>query len=122
MSGGDYWSGSLASVSGSALWRASHKLNFSVNANHNNVSLPNGDFATDVIGGRIRYFHNTRLFAGAYVQYNSATDHLVTNVRVNWMHAPLSDLFLVYTERRDVRNNLILDRVVTAKVTKFLAF
>ena len=120
--GGDYWSGSIASISGSALWRASYRLNFSVDASHNNVSLPNGDFATDVIGGRIRYFYNTRLFAGAYVQYNSATEHLVTNVRLNWMHAPLSDLFLVYTERRDVGNNIVLDRVVTAKITKSVAF
>jgi hypothetical protein len=122
VSGGDYWSGSLASVSGSALWRASYRLNFSIDASHNNVSLPNGAFNTDVVGGRIRYFHNTRLFAGAYVQYNSATDHLVTNLRVNWIHAPLSDLFLVYTERRDVGNNVVLDRVVTAKVTKSVAF
>ena len=109
-------------MSGSALWRASYRLNFSIDASRNNVALPNGDFATDVIGGRIRYFYNTRLFAGAYVQYNSATDHLVTNVRVNWIHAPLSDVFLVYTERFDRGNNVVLDRVITAKVTKSVAF
>ena len=80
VSGGDYWSGSRASVSGGVLWRASYRLNFGIDASHNDVSLPNGDFATDVVGGRIRYFYNTVLFASAYVQYNSATEHLVTNV------------------------------------------
>jgi hypothetical protein len=120
--GGDFWNGSSVSVSGGALWRASYRLNFSIEASHNDVSLPNGAFVTDVVGGRIRYFYNTVLYASAYVQYNSATDHLVTNVRVNWMHAPLSDLFLVYTERRDRGNNAVLDRVVTAKVTRAVAF
>ncbi len=122
VSGGDYWSGSRKSVSGNLLWRANYRLNFSLDASHNDVSLPNGSFLTDVIGGRVRYFYNTVLFAGAYVQYNSASELLVTNIRVNWMHSPLSDLFLVYTERRDIGNNEVLDRVVTAKFTKSVAF
>jgi hypothetical protein len=46
----------------------------------------------------------------------------VNNLRMNWMHAPLSDMFLVYTERRDVRANAVLDRVVTAKVTRSVSF
>ena len=46
----------------------------------------------------------------------------VTNLRLRFIHAPLSDLFLVYTERRDVKDNVVLDRVVTAKVTKLFAF
>ena len=104
------------------MWRANYRLNFSIDASHNDVSLPNGSFLTDVVGGRIRYFYSTVLFAGAYVQYNSAAELLVTNIRVNWIHAPLSDLFLVYTERRDMGNNSVLDRVVTAKVTRAVSF
>lgn len=122
VSGGDYWSGSTKSISGSATWRASYRLNFSVSASHNDVSLPNGEFDTDVIGGRIKYFYSTVLFASAFIQYNSVSDHLVTNLRFNWIHAPLSDLFLVYTERREVGTNSVLDRVVTVKVTRSLAF
>jgi hypothetical protein len=34
----------------------------------------------------------------------------------------LSDLFLVYTERRDVTTGTVLDRLVTAKVTRAVAF
>ncbi len=120
--GGDYWNGSRASVSGNVLWRASYRLNFGVDASHNDVSLPDGAFVTDVIGGRIQYFYSTALYASAYVQYNSAADLLVTNVRLTWIHAPLSDLFLVYTEHRDMLNNSVLDRVVTAKVTRSVAF
>ena len=56
------------------------------------------------------------------MQCNSTADLLVTNLRLRFIHAPLSDLFLVYTERRDVKDNVVLDRVVTAKVTKLFAF
>lgn len=122
VSAGDYWNGSRATISANALWRASYRLNFSMDASHNDVSLPDGSFDTDVVGGRIRYFYNTVLYGSAYVQYNSAADLLVTNVRFNWIHAPLSDLFLVFTERRDLGNKAVLDRVLTAKVTRSVAF
>jgi hypothetical protein len=52
----------------------------------------------------------------------------VTNVRLNYIHAPLSDLFLVYSERRDLRpessgvSDVLLDRRITLKATKLFAF
>ena len=79
-------------------------------------------FWADVFGGRIRYAYSTKVFASAFVQYNAASDELVTNIRFNFIHAPLSDVFLVFTERRDLENSVLLDRVLTAKVTKIFAF
>jgi hypothetical protein len=105
-----------------ALLRASYRLNFGADVSHNDVGLPNGSFVTDVIGGRIRYFCSTVLSTTAYVQYNRATDRLITNARLNWIHAPLSDLFLVHMEHRDLRNNEVLDRIVTVKATRSVAF
>jgi len=46
----------------------------------------------------------------------------VTNVRVNYIHAPLSDLFLVYTERRVRDGATPADRLLSLKVTKAVAF
>ena len=40
----------------------------------------------------------------------------------NRIHAPLSDLFLVYTEHRSLSDHVVLDRVITAKVTRSVAF
>jgi hypothetical protein len=122
LSGGGFWNGSRYTVSGSAVWRASYRWAFDASWSHNGISLPDGSFSTDVMGGRIRFGYNTDLFTSAFVQYNSSTDQLVTNVRVNFIHAPLSDFFLVYSERRDLRVAAVLDRVVTAKVTKLFAF
>ena len=59
------------------------------------------------------------------MQYNESTDELITNARFNWLHAPLSDVFLVYTERRSLADGVsepVLERGLTLKVTKLLAF
>jgi hypothetical protein len=72
---------------------------------------------------RIKYSHSTKLYIRGYVQYNDAEGQVITNLRLNFIHAPLSDFFLVYTERRDVRDGGgVLERFVTAKLTKLLAF
>ena len=80
------------------------------------------EFTADVFGGRLQLAGSTRLFGSAYVQYNEATDELISNVRFNFIHAPLSDVFLVYRERRAVGGGGILDRRLTAKVTRVFAF
>ena len=121
-SGGGFWNGSRYTFSGSAIWRPSYRLAFDASWSHNGISLPDGSFSTDVLGARIKFGYDTDLFTSAFVQYNSTADLLVTNLRLRFIHAPLSDLFLVYTERRDVKDNVVLDRVVTAKVTKLFAF
>ena len=64
----------------------------------------------------------TQLFFSAYVQYNVSTDQLVTNLRVNFVHAPRSDLFVVYNERRDMAGGSLQERYLTVKFTGLLQF
>ncbi len=122
LSAGGYYGGTRRSASGEVQWRAHYRLMFEGSASHNAVSLPQGAFDADVFGGRVRVSYSTRLFGSAFVQYNSQSDQLVTNVRLNWIYAPLSDVFLVYQERRALLNDVTLDRVVTAKITRLFAF
>lgn len=122
LSHGGFFNGEKTSVALGALLRPSFHLSIDGTAQHNAVMLSDSSFTADVFGGRIRYAYSTKLFLSAFVQYNTSSDELVTNVRFNFIHAPLSDLFLVYTERRDVANGILLDRVLTAKVTRLFAF
>jgi hypothetical protein len=55
------------------------------------------------------------------VQYLEASNELVSNLRFNFIHAPLSDIFLVLTERRTLDAD-VSERVITLKVSKLLAF
>ena len=42
-----------------------------------------------------------RAVLNACFQYNADTDQISSNIRFNIIHRPLSDLFLVYDDRRD---------------------
>ena len=57
------------------------------------------------------------------MQYNGVTEQMVTYARFNVIHGPLSDFFLVLVERRQLgTGGGVLDRAVTAKVTRLLSF
>ncbi len=92
-----------------------------MSAEHNVLELGGPTSTADLFGGRIDFAHSATLFAAAWVQYNRAAEELVSSLRLNLIHSALSDLFLVYTERRDVADGTVLDRRATIKVTKMLA-
>jgi len=121
--GGEYFGGERISVSANVYGRVGHRWLLEASAQHNVLDLPGqGSVTADVYSGKLDAFFSTRLMTSAFVQYNEAVDQLVTNVRFRWIHAPLSDLFLVLTERRDTANGVVLDRFVTLKFTKLVGF
>ena len=121
-SGGGYYQGTRRSFGGSVVWRPSAHFGIDLGADHNVIDLKGDPFPVDVFSGRIDYAFSTKLLAGAWVQYNDASGEMVTNVRLNVIHAPLSDFYLVFSERRQTNGGGVLDRRVTAKLTKLLAF
>lgn len=102
--------------------RLNEHLNGGVSVLRNNVDLPSGGFTTNLIAGRINYNFSTRMFLNALLQYNTDVGEWSSNVRFNIIHRPLSDIFLVYNERRDQRTDALIDRAVIAKVTYMVAF
>jgi len=122
VSGGGYFQGERRSFGGSVVWRPDAHVAVDVGADHNVIDLTGERFTVDVLSGRIDYAYSTRLLLGTWIQYNDATGELVSNVRLNFIHSPLSDLFLVYSERRDTESSALLDRHFTVKITKLFAF
>ena len=123
VSNGGFFNGDRTSFSVSSRWRASYRLAFDASAQRNQISIPDADdFDADVYAGRVTFAGSTTFFTSAFVQYNSASNDLVTNLRVNYIHAALSDLFLVYTERRNRDGLRPTERFFSIKVTKALAF
>jgi hypothetical protein len=109
-------------VGGSVTWRPRYDFNIEGTFQHNDVSLPTGAFSADLAGLRMKYSWSTTLFGSAFVQYNTQTRSMVTNARVAWRWAPLSDVFVVYTERQNTLTNVRNERSVALKVTRMLAF
>jgi Domain of unknown function (DUF5916) len=119
---GGFFNGDRTSVGLSTRWRVNYRLAFDASAERNQIDLPDGTYSADVYAGRATFAASTRFFTSAYVQYNALDDIVVTNLRINYIHSPLSDLFLVFTERRDRGGLTPTDRLFSVKVTKALAF
>jgi hypothetical protein len=122
---GDFYDGTRSSISGDLTFRPNEHVSMQLGAQRNDLELGGQAFTADLYSASLRYAFDTRLFFLAFVQYNEAADELITNARLNWIHAPLSDVFLVYTERRSLADGVsdpVQERGLTLKVTKLLAF
>lgn len=123
VSGGSFYGGDRRSVGTAFRWLVSPRLAIQGSADYNRIELPTGNANSSVYAGRVKYGFSTRAFAALNVQYNEVTEQLVTYARFNVIHGPLSDFFLVLTERRQLGDGGgVLERALTAKVTRLLSF
>ena len=119
---GDFYDGSRRSIAIGTTWRPRYDVVVETSVQHNIVNLPQDSFDADVGYVRVRYSWSTALFGSAFVQYNAQTKQLVTNARINLRYAPMSDVFLVYTERRNQTDGITNERSIAIKATKLFAF
>ncbi len=91
---------------------------------YNDVDLPQGNFANHLLRARLEYSFSTRLALMSLIQWNSDTGEVNINMRLNFIHKPGSDLFIVYNERRLVEGIETgpLDRSITIKFTHLFNF
>ena len=126
VSSGGFYDGAKRSVGATLTWRPRYDLLFEANYTRNDITLASGPFLADIGRLRVRYAWSTTLFGSAFVQYNAQSDTWVTNARLNYRYAPLSDLFLVYTDRRvggvGGAAGILGERTVALKFTRMLAF
>lgn len=78
------------------------KPNFStkLSYSYNKIDLHARSFRADLYGLSLHHSFNPRIFADGFFQYNQDLNKILTNVRFNWIHRPLSHLSLVFTEER----------------------
>jgi hypothetical protein len=83
------------------------------------VDVPNGELTFNITSLRFGYAFSTKLTTNALLQYNSLDNTISANLRLNLIHRPGSDLFIVLTERRGVENRLwdLSNRGLVAKLT-----
>ncbi len=119
-SNGDFYDGTKRTYQVGAAARLGLHLNLSGTLTRNDIDLPAGAFTTDLLAARLDYNFSTTMFLNSLVQYNTDARQLSANIRFNVIHRPLSDLFVVYNERRDSRSRDLIDRAVIAKLTYML--
>jgi len=119
---GDFYNGSRKTVSGAVNVRPTYHFNVNVNYDRNQVNLPNGSFTTNLVGTRFTFAFTPRSFLNAFIQYNADTHQVSSNVRFDLTHHPLSDLYLVYNDRRDTITGELLERAFIIKLTNLFNF
>jgi hypothetical protein len=116
------YGGRITSVGGTITVAPDPHISATLGYTRNTVDLPAGGFAAEVGSLRVSYAFSTRLFADGIVQYNSHENQISGNLRINFIHRPGSDLFLVLNERRGGSPGLWepLDRGAVVKLTYLL--
>ncbi|MEM6335133.1 MAG: hypothetical protein AAF752_01115, partial [Bacteroidota bacterium] len=93
-----FFNGRRSDVSVSAGYRVSKNFTFEAGASQSFIDLPvdNGEFSATTLSLSILGAINRDLFAKALIQYDNFSRDLQANIRINWIHTPGSDLFLVF--------------------------
>jgi hypothetical protein len=118
---GDFYDGDKTTLNGDVSFQPNYHLGATVSWTHDNISLPSGDFKTNLVATRLGYSFTTTTFLNALIQYDSTVREISSNIRFNWIYKPLSDFFLVYNERRSSTGD-VLERALTAKLTYVFDF
>ena len=100
---GEYFSGSIVSVQfrqGRA--ELTRRLSLEPTISLNWIDTPAGTFNTNLVVTRVNYSFTPRMFFSGLIQYNSDTNSVSNNLRLRWEYSPGSELFVVYTEDREI--------------------
>ena len=119
---GEFWNGHNRSMSSSLDYSPNYRVNIDLSYSRNHVTLPAGEFTTQLVGARVLYGFSPRAFFNAFIQYNADTHQVSSNLRFNFMHHPLSDIYVVYNDRRDTSAGQLVERAFIVKVTNLFNF
>ncbi len=125
-----FWDGSRDRVRGGFSLNTGPHLRIGASVARNAISLPvpNGDFTTTLTSLDIQGALNRDLFANALIQWDNLSKELQVNIRIDWIHTPGSDLFLVLDtgyltgDDLDPRAYRWTRRTAVAKLTWLKAF
>ncbi len=89
----------------------------------NDVSLPGGDFVTELGSLRVDFALSPTMTLRSLTQYNSLSEQWSTSMRFNYIYRPGSDIYIVYDDvRRDPTGMpLVRDRQILLKFTYLLS-
>ena len=94
---GDFFNGTRNQYSGRLAWKTGPHVTVAGSVALNDISLPvaNGDFTTTLLNLNVGAAASRKLFANALVQWDDVSRTFRSNIRVDWIHTPGSDLFVV---------------------------
>jgi hypothetical protein len=109
---GQFFNGTIRSFQGLLSYRVQPIGLFSLGYSYNRIRLPEPYASATVLllGPKAELSFTKNLSASAFFQYNTQANNFNINARVQWRFAPVSDMFLVYTD------NSFADEIANTKV------
>lgn len=97
---GQFFNGTAQSVAGECSYRWQPFGTFALSCNYNRIRLPSPYAQADVwiLGSRAELAFSRKWFVSAFFQWNTQANNFNVNARLQWRFAPVSDVFLVYTD------------------------
>lgn len=104
--GGEFYDGTLASVTAEPTLNLSSSLQFTGSYGFNRISFDSRDqlFTSHIARLKVLYMYNTKLSVSSFIQYNSVNQLMIGNVRLRYNPKEGNDFFLVYNETRPTSN------------------
>jgi hypothetical protein len=99
---GGYYGGDRTGFNANGSFKFSKYFSIAGTVDRNTFSLPiqDGRFATTLVKASLFTAANRDLFANWLIQYNSVSGDVQAQIRVDWIHTPGSDLFVVLNMKR----------------------
>lgn len=119
---GSYYNGTRWNLGGSVGYRFQPYGSFELTVNYNKISMPEpyNSASLVLISPKLDITFTDKIFLTTFVQYNNQVDNLNTNIRFQWRFAPVSDLFIVYTENSYTGDFSTKNRGLVVKLSYWL--
>ena len=116
---GGFFNGKRLALNGTLNYRVQPYGSLAIATSVNRIMLPEPfESATLVlIGPRLDITFSDKIFLTTFVQYNNQIDNLNINMRLQWRYAPVSDLFIVYTDNYYPEQFRVKNRALVAKLS-----
>ncbi len=106
---GGFYDGDLKRYDIAANVKLGAKLQGSVGWRRDDVTLPSGDFVSDLIPVKVNYSFTPLTSISALIQYNSQTADISSNIRFALLNRSGTGLFIVYNDQRNTSDFTRLD-------------
>lgn len=104
---GGFFGGDRVALSPSLRLRSGDTFNSELGLSRNDIDLPSGSFTTNLFRARLSYSFTPRLYLQTLVQFNDAADVWSANLRLGWLQAAGTGLFVVLNQTSGFGDTLI---------------
>ena len=116
---GGIYNGDRYSLNSEIYYRVQPYAALALVSSYNNIKMPDpyNDAELILIGPRLDFTFTEKLFFTSLIQYNNQIDNMNVNIRFQWRFAPVSDLFIVYTENAYPSGHEVKNRGLVFKLS-----